>query len=194
MEAIEISPDNPNYTTIDGVLYDKGVNKLLFYPYAKKDEEFTVPETIKEIREEAFKENSFLKKVIMPNVTKIGMSAFEYSFSLETVELGEGITSLPEYLFEDCKKLKNVTVPSTVKSLGYDIFYNCSSLEYVKFMGSTPPNLNVENNRLCFQGCPATMKFKVPSGAKASYMANEKWSSSTYNQYYDKLDVMMIEF
>ena len=193
LEAIEISPDNPNYTTIDGVLYDKGVKKLLFYPYAKKDEEFTVPETIKEIREEAFKENSFLKKVIMPNVTKIGMSAFEYSFSLETVELGEGITSLPEYLFEDCKKLKNVTVPSTVKSLGYDIFYNCSSLEYVKFMGSTPPNLNVENNRLCFQGCPATMKFKVPSGAKASYMANEKWSSPEYNKYYDKLDVMMIE-
>lgn len=195
LEAIEISPDNPNYTTIDGVLYDKGVKKLLFYPYAKQGEVFTVPETITEIREEAFKENSFLKKVIMPNVTKIGMSAFEYNFSLETVELGEGITSLPNYLFEDCKKLKYVTVPSTVKILGFDIFYNCSSLEYVKFMGSTPPSLNVENNRLCFQGCPATMKFYVPSGAKASYMADTTyWSSRTCNYYWDKLGVMMEEY
>lgn len=193
LQAIEISPDNPNYTTIYGVLYDKGVNKLLFYPYAKPDEEFTVPETVTEIRSEAFKKNSFLKKVSMPKVTKIGTSAFGYDFSLETVELGNGITSLPDYLFNDCKKFKYVTVPSTVKSLGGDIFYNCSSLEYVKFMGSTPPSLTRYNDRPCFKGCPATMKFYVPSGAKDSYKANTQWSSSTYNQYYDKLDVMMIE-
>lgn len=194
LEAIEISKDNPNYTTERGVLYDKGVNKLLFYPYAKKDEEFTVPETITEIREEAFKKNSFLKKVFMPKVTKIGMSAFGYNFSLETVELGEGITSLPEYLFYMCKNLKYVTVPSTVKSLGGDIFYNCSSLEYVKFMGSTPPSLTRYNDRPCFKGCPDTMKFYVPSAdAKASYKANTQWSDVTFNQYGDKLDVMMIE-
>lgn len=194
LTAIEISPDNPNYTTENGVLYDKGVNKLLFYPYAKPDEEFTVPETITEIREEAFKKNSFLKKVIMPKVTKIGTSAFEYNFSLETVELGDGITSLPDYLFYMCTNLKYVVVPSTVKSLGGDIFYNCSSLEYVKFMGSTPPSLKELNVRPCFKGCPDTMKFYVPSGAKASYKANTYWSSSTYNQYYDKLEDMMIEF
>lgn len=194
LEAIEISKDNPNYETEDGVLYDKGVNKLLFYPYAKKDEVFTVPETITEIREEAFKKNSFLKKVIMPKVTKIGTSAFEYNFSLETVELVEGINSLPEYLFYMCKNLKYVTVPSTVKSLGGDIFYNCSSLEYVKFMGSTPPSLTRYNDRPCFKGCPATMKFYVPSAdAKASYKANTQWSDVTFNQYGDKLDVMMIE-
>lgn len=194
LTAIEISPDNPNYTTENGVLYDKGVSMLLFYPYAKKDEEFTVPETVTEIRSEAFKKNSFLKKVIMPKVTIIGMSAFAYNFSLETVELVDGITSLPEYLFSDCKKFKYVTVPSTVKSLGGDIFYNCSSLEYVKFMGSTPPSLTRYNDRPCFKGCPATMKFYVPSGAKASYMANEYWKSSTCNQYHDKLEDMMIEF
>lgn len=193
LEAIEISKDNPNFKTDDGVLYDKGGNTLLFYPYAKKDEEFTVPDTIKEIREDAFKKKSFLKKVIMPKVIKIGTNAFGYNFSLETVELGEGIKSLPDYLFRDCKKLKNVTVPSTVKSLGGDIFYNCSSLEYVKFMGSSPPSLTRINDRPCFKGCPATMKFYVPSGAKASYMANEKWSSPEYNQYHDKLDVMMIK-
>lgn len=194
LTAIEISPDNPNYTTENGVLYDKGVNKLLFYPYAKPDEEFTVPETVTEIRSEAFKKNSFLKKVIMPKVTKIGMSAFAYNFSLETVELVDGITSLPDYLFNDCKKFKYVTVPSTVKSLGGDIFYNCSSLEYVKFMGSTPPSLTRYNDRPCFKGCPATMKFYVPSGAKASYMANTQWSDVTINQYGDKLEDMMIEF
>lgn len=196
LEAIEISPDNPNYTTKDGVLYDKDVNKLLFYPYAKPGEVFTVPDTITEIRDEAFRKNSFLKKVIMPKVIKIGMSAFEYNFSLETVELGEGITSLPDYLFIDCKKLKNVTVPSTVKSLGGDIFYNCSSLEYVKFMGSTPPSLTRKNDRPCFKGCPATMKFYVPSGAMDSYKNNTQWSDVTFNQYgdKDKLDVMMIEF
>ena len=196
LEAIEISKDNRNYETKDGVLYEKGVKKLLFYPYAKKDEVFTVPGTITEIREEAFKKNSFLKKVIMPKVIKIGTSAFEYNFSLETVELGEGITSLPDYLFYMCTNLKYVVVPSTVESLGGDIFYNCSSLEYVKFMGSTPPILTRINNRPCFKGCPDTMKFYVPSGAKDSYKNNTQWSDVTFNQYgnKDKLDVMMIEF
>ena len=132
----------------------------------------------------------------MPKVIKIGTSAFQYNFSLETVELGDGITSLPDYLFYECTNLKYVVVPSTVKSLGGDIFYNCSSLEYVKFMGSTPPSLTRKNNRPCFKGCPATMKFKVPSGAKDSYKANTQWSDVTFNQYgdKDKLDVMMIEF
>lgn len=42
--------------------------------------------------------------------------------------LGEGITGVGSYLFEDCVNLKTVTLPSTVTSVGTCSFKNCTAL------------------------------------------------------------------
>lgn len=50
---IQIAEDNPYFTTIDGVLYDKHVRKLILCPQAKEGK-LTIPKTVKAINDRAF--------------------------------------------------------------------------------------------------------------------------------------------
>ena len=53
LQAIHVAEDNPYYTTIDGVLYDKKVERLIACPQAKTDT-LVLPKTVKKIRDKAF--------------------------------------------------------------------------------------------------------------------------------------------
>jgi hypothetical protein len=43
---IVVSGDNPNYSSQDGVLFNKSVTNLMFYPYAKTSTSYVVPNTV----------------------------------------------------------------------------------------------------------------------------------------------------
>lgn len=73
--------------------------------------ELHVPETIKEIGEEAFK----------------GCTA------LQRLTLHEGLEEIEAGAFEDCTSLRNVYIPGTVKNVGYHAFSGCSKLESIEF-------------------------------------------------------------
>lgn len=46
-----IDENNANYCSLDGVIYDKDFKTLLFYPPAKEDKVFTIPDSIEIIGE-----------------------------------------------------------------------------------------------------------------------------------------------
>ncbi len=72
-----VSEDNKNYTTKDGVLYNKDMTELIQYPVAKNDTSFTIPETVTSISPYAFYGCVYLKDIIFPeSVTNIGQNAF----------------------------------------------------------------------------------------------------------------------
>lgn len=54
-----------------------------------------------------------------------------YSSSIRTVEIANGVTSIGEYAFSDCSSLTSVTIPDSVTSIGEDAFSFCSSLNAV---------------------------------------------------------------
>lgn len=60
--------------------------------------------------------------------------------SLESVILGEGITSIGDYAFSYCTKLTNIILPSTIKSIGTRAFRDCPLAE-ITFKG-TPDNIS----------------------------------------------------
>ena len=62
-------------------------------------------------------------------------SAFSDS-KLKTVVIPEGITQLPEGLFEDCEALTEVTIPVSVTMIDRHAFSNCRSLKTVHYAGS----------------------------------------------------------
>lgn len=47
MEEIDVAKDNPNYCSVDGVLYSKDMCTLCLYPIGKTDVEYTIPDTVK---------------------------------------------------------------------------------------------------------------------------------------------------
>lgn len=49
-DYIQIAEDNPNYSSKDGILYDKNKTTLLYYPYGIKSAEYTLPDTVTSIK------------------------------------------------------------------------------------------------------------------------------------------------
>ncbi len=62
---ITVSKDNKYLVSKDGVLYNKKMTRLVYYPSHKKASSFKVPDTIKSIGCYVFFGNRYLKKVVI---------------------------------------------------------------------------------------------------------------------------------
>ena len=51
--------------------------------------------------------------------------------SVKTVVIGDSVTSIGNYAFEDCTGLTSITIPDSVTSIGERAFYNCTGLTSV---------------------------------------------------------------
>lgn len=105
--------------------------------YKGIDEDVDIPDQIDglpvvKIGKNAFKGNTQLKKVRMPNtVTEIMESAFEKCTSLLNVEWSENLTHIEKRAFYWCSMLSGtLSLPQSVKSLGVAAFAGC---DYSKF-------------------------------------------------------------
>ena len=127
--AINVDTGNNNYSSINGVLFNKNQTTLIQYPGGKQGGYYTIPNSVNSIRDEAFSNCSSLIKVTIPNsVTSIGDEAFYNCSSLNEVTIGNSVTSIGDYAFSYCESLKEVTIGNAVTTIGNVAFYNCSNL------------------------------------------------------------------
>ena len=89
----------------------------------------TIPNSVTSIGNGAFKGCSSLSSITIPDsVTSIGESAFSFCRSLTSITIPNSVTSIGEYAFWNCKSLTSITIPNSVTSIGYQDFEDCSSL------------------------------------------------------------------
>ncbi|MBO5857717.1 MAG: leucine-rich repeat domain-containing protein, partial [Clostridia bacterium] len=75
LEAIYVDSNNPNYTSVDGVLFNKNKTTLYFYPEGKSDTSYVVPTGTEKIV--SVENNTYLKEVtISETVKEIASRAF----------------------------------------------------------------------------------------------------------------------
>ena len=76
LTAINVDPNNPTYYSNDGVLFNKQMTVLLFYPHGKEGN-YYIPDSVLEITEGAFFNCKQLTSVFFSeNIKKIGMFNF----------------------------------------------------------------------------------------------------------------------
>lgn len=81
LTEITVSPDNPNYSSVDGMLYNKEKTRLICCP-AGKTGEITIPDTVDCIEAGAFSRCRKLTQVIIPkSVTSINYGAFGFDYT-----------------------------------------------------------------------------------------------------------------
>lgn len=79
LESITVSSSNNNYSSANGIMYDKKKTEILVYPRAKKDTSYTVPSTIKTLYFMSTNNNLYLKTITIPSsVTYIENNAVGY--------------------------------------------------------------------------------------------------------------------
>ena len=149
LQTIEVEEGNPAVCSVDGVLFNKGKDKLISYPAGAPRTSYTVPESVTWIEGLAFSYSQHLRKVTLTdNVTALGYSAFYESKSVEEVRLSSELKTLASYLFGNCQRLKSVTIPQNVTYLGLKAFENCTSLTSV-----TMPESITSTDNSVFEGC-----------------------------------------
>ena len=131
VESIGVSPDNPAYEQIDGVLFDKRENKLIAYPRVREGS-YVIPEGTLSIGESAFYASGGLTGVTVPDgVTSIGKYAFAGCYCLTSVTLPDSVVSIDDNAFYGCFGLTGATIPNGVTSIGSGAFERCRELASV---------------------------------------------------------------
>jgi len=154
LESIDIDPENPAYTTVDGVLYNKPVTELVHYPLGKKDKTYTIPAGVKRIEERAFEAVRNLEEINFPDsVETIGFGAFMGAPDLNTVHLGNSVETIDDYAFYRVE-IPVITIPGSVKQIGdwafgyrlefTDVYYPCpkEAWDKIEFGSDNEPLLN----------------------------------------------------
>ena len=122
-------------------------------------------------------------KMAIKNYKGYQYSFMQYILTVTSAIFPEGMESIGAWCFLGCSNLKEVSLPSTLKSISYQafersgltscvipdgcwisygLFDDCTSLTYVKLpshMESIPSGT--------FQGCTALRSFEMPSGVKS---------------------------
>lgn len=145
-EHVTVAKANPNYSSLDGLLYSKRQDTLWVCPQAHPGD-VKLPASVKVVAEDAFNNATKIGRVTLPEgIVSIGKGAF-YDSSVTQVNIPGSLKTLPKHVLAQCKLLKQVTIGEGVEVIGVGAF-SCSYLETVT-LPSTIRELGDEAFMLC---------------------------------------------
>jgi len=187
--AITVDTNNPVYSSVAGVLFDKSQTKLILCPGGKAGS-YTVPGSVTSIGSWAFYECYSLTNItVLNNVTNIATGAIFLCNSLMaiTVDMNNAFySSVAGVLFDKSQitliqypggKVGSYTIPNSVTNIGGDAFIGCASLTSV-----TIPNSVTNIGVLAFIGC--TNLTSVFFRGNAPSVGSSAFSGDTAAAYY----------
>lgn len=143
LTSIEVDEKNEQYSSEDGILFNKDKTVLMQYPEGKKVAEYTVSDSVKEIGNYAFMDCVSLERVNIPAgvAAIIGGDVFLGSTKLENInvdEKNEYYCSIDGNLFSKDKttlyqyapgkKETQYTIPDSVETINFNAFSQCKNL------------------------------------------------------------------
>ena len=187
LKNITVDKSNKNYTSVDGVLFNKNKTEILVYPNAKGSSyvipssvtkigysafygctgltSITIPSSVTYIYMEAFYGCTGLKSVTTPSsVTEIGWGAFSRCTGLKSVTISNGVTKIGLAAFSRCTGLTSITIPSSVTYIDMEVFYGCTGLKSV-----TIPSSVKEISSQAFSGCTGLKSVTIPNSVTEIY-------------------------
>ena len=156
-----VSVDNPNYSSLNGVLFDKDKTELLQYPAQKTDAVFTIPDSVVSIDAGALS--------TCDNLQSINVSSNNTMFSShDGVLFNKDATTLIRY--PSAKADKSYVVPESVTYLEEYSFYFCDQLECLT-ISENVERITTGSGRNAFHGNTALTK--LIWNAKKCYFGSE---------------------
>lgn len=170
LTAINIASDNPNYCSIDGVLYNKEQTELIQYPGGKQGA-YMIPNGVYKIKDYAFENCSGLTSIEIPNsVAYIGVYSFSGCDGLTSIEIPNCVTSIGKYAFFECFNLTSINV--STDNLSYcsedGILYNKEKTKLIQCPGGKQGEVIIPTNVTNIEGyafyrCSKLTDLEIPS-------------------------------
>ncbi len=124
------STNNPNFKSVDGILYDRTGTKLISSPINKTGT-IVIPSNVLIIGESAF-QNSKASQIIIPSsVVSMEQCAFEYCNNLTYMKIPGNVEKVSQAAFWECNKLTKVIIESGTKKIQRNAFHGCGKLRKI---------------------------------------------------------------
>jgi hypothetical protein len=115
LTSIFVDSNNPNYSSQDGILFNK-LKTILIKCQVLKEGSYNIPNSVNSIERYAFDHCASLTNIIIPNsVNSIGVAAFSF-----------------------CAILTTLTIPNNVSIIEESTFSKCDNLIRINFLGNAP--------------------------------------------------------
>lgn len=121
LTAINVDPENTEYDSENGILFNKDRTELIRVPQTVSGE-FSVPKY----------------------VSTIGYCAFEDCKKITKINIPKSITDIDKWAFKSCTGLNAIELPSSVKEIGDEILGDCTGLKYIRCRAVKPPILDAD--------------------------------------------------
>jgi hypothetical protein len=159
---------NSNYSSIDGVLFDKSQGKIVEFPGGIGGS-YVVPSSVKTIAAGAFQNCANIENVSLPaGMTSLGGGAFAGCASLGDIVLPGSITNFGAYAFEACYGLTNAVIENGVTNIGSCAFYYCTALSDITIPESV---VSIESNAFfeCYSLSNLMFEGDAPASGAAAF-------------------------
>lgn len=163
LSEIIVSPDNPYYTSCEGVLYNKDMTELISVPQSTKIIDFKIPDSVLTVSENAFPKCTGIKSICLNDaVESFPVSIFtNYLINLDSIIVsansklyqvrdgvlfskdGQELIKMPRNA-----QIKEYMIPDGVKKIHNFAFIGCEKLQSV-----TIPESVTEVDKNIFIGC-----------------------------------------
>lgn len=130
-----VDEENENFTSVDGVLFNKEKTELIAFP-AGRSGVTTIADGTKVIGASAFSGAKCLSNISLPNSLEIiGGNAFEYC-TFDTIKIPDSVKIIEwgAFVYNEFKK---ITIPNSVEMFGSGSFNACDNLEEITILNSS---------------------------------------------------------
>lgn len=169
--AINVHNDNANYSSLEGVLFDKAKKILIKCPVSKKGE-YLIPSSVLTIGSNAFRNCDNLTSVTIPSsVTSIDVNAFSEIDCINSIVIPSSVISIVPYAFYIFNGSINVEENNPNYSSIDGVLYNKDNTKLIQSPTSVSENFVVPNTVTYIEGdafnsCKKLTSVTIPSSVK----------------------------
>lgn len=172
LQNFSVSESNPNFKSVDGVLYNKNITTLIQSPMAKTS--VTIPSSVTTISNYAFYKTTLLTEIYLNATNLNNMTANNYAFFRAgknaggiTMYVSADVSKIPAYMFHSDGSAENSANIVTVHFASGSTITRISEYAFYRVVGLTTiliPSTVTNIDTYAFFGCVGLTNLVIPSG------------------------------
>ena len=171
LTSIHVDPDNAKFSSVDGVLYNKGKTRLILFPSGKSGT-YTLPAEVAKIEPESLSSCSGLTNILVDAESAQFSSTNGVLFNKGrtslilcprgksgTYTIPDGVSEIATGAFSNCANLTNISIPEGVATIAGYAFWECTALTDI-----TIPDTVTSIGEKAFFLCRKLTNIAIPKG------------------------------
>lgn len=173
LESVAVADANPNYSSADGVLFNKASTMLIYYPLANTQTSYEIPAGVTGLNDYVFFYCKYLTDIdvnaanteyssiggVLTNKSENTLIQYPAAKTQTKYTIPGSILAIDYYAFISASNLKSITIPTSVNLISGNAFIECDNLTIYVTKGS------VAESRLLNLGIPYSYTPAAPPAA-----------------------------